>query len=53
VRATDASRSDGINIETVFVEPGISADRDSSAHALLDWDRRPTTVVDAWYRCQR
>lgn len=53
VRAVDASRSDGIAIDSVFVEPGISADRDSSTHALLEWDRRPTTVADAWHRRQR
>jgi len=53
VRAIDASLSDGIAIDSVFVEPAIAADRDSSAHALLDWDRRPTTVIDAWHRRQR
>ena len=53
VRAVDASRSEGIAIDSVFVEPGISADRDSSTHALLEWDRRPTTVADAWQRRQR
>jgi hypothetical protein len=53
VRAVDASRSDGVAIDAVFVEPGISTDRDSSSHALLDWNRRPTTVMEAWHRRQR
>lgn len=53
IRAVDASRTDGIEVESVFIEPGIAADRESSAHALLDWDRHATTVADAWQRSLR
>lgn len=53
IRAVDSCRRDGIAIDSVFVEPGIAADRESSSHALLDWDRRPTTVAEAWQRSLR
>lgn len=53
VRSIDASRDDGVDVTAVFVEPGIAADRDSNAHALLDWDRRTTTLADVWDRTLR
>ncbi len=50
IRSVDACRADGAPIGVVFVEPGIAADRESSAHALIDWDRHPTAVAGAWQR---
>lgn len=53
IRSVESSRHDGIEIETVFIEPGVAADRTASAHALLDWDRHETTVARAWQRSLR
>lgn len=50
IRSIDSSLDDGIDIATVFVEPGIASDRQTAAHALVDWDRRATTVCEAWQR---
>jgi len=49
-RAVDQAASDGVPITTVFVEPGIAATKASQESALLDWDRRPTPLADAWIR---
>lgn len=50
IDAVETSRHDGLEIGTVFVEPGIAADPESSAHALVDWDRNATTVAATWQR---
>lgn len=52
-RSIESCRADGVSIDAVFVEPGIAADRASTAHGLLDWDRRPTTIADTWQRALR
>ena len=49
-RAVDQACADGLPIETVFVEPGIAASRATQESALLDWDRHPTPLADAWIR---
>lgn len=53
IRSIQSGRADGLDIGSVFVEPGIAVDRSASAHGLLDWDRRPTGVAQAWLRAER
>lgn len=50
IRSVEESRSDGVVIDAVFVEPAIAVDRESGSHALLDWDRKATTLADTWMR---
>lgn len=50
LRAIDACSRGGMDIATVFVEPGIAIDAATSAHALIDDDRHVTLVGHA---CQR
>lgn len=50
LRAVNACRHDGLDLRSVFVEPGIAADPAGAAHALLDWDRHETTLAAAWQR---
>ena len=49
-RAVDQVVSDGVPIESVFVEPGIAATKESQESAFLDWDRHPTPLAAAWTR---
>ncbi len=50
VRSVDACCDDGVELETIFVEPGLAAEPDAAHHALLDWDRHPTSVSGVWQR---
>lgn len=47
-RAVDQVAGDGVPITTVFVEPGIAANKETQESAFLDWDRHPTPLASAW-----
>lgn len=47
-RAVDQTVSDGVPIESVFLEPGIAATKETQESAFLDWDRHPTPLTSAW-----
>jgi len=48
IRAVQAAAHDGIAITHVFGEPAVAATKSTQEAALLDWDRHPTPLGEAW-----
>lgn len=47
-RAVDRTAGEGVPIESVFVEPGVAASKETQESAFLDGDRHPTPLASAW-----